>query len=393
MKSIHEPLSYLFVCDGVGLGGLEMQMVARGLDALQRGERAALATSRKGLWQYAKQSGLDLHDIDFRISYLDPFAIKRLAKLMKRAAANICVVGQSHLLSQVLAARKLAKLPIAVVFYQQMQSGHPKRDWFHDRIYSSLDATIVLTQQMKQELIRTTVMPAERIFVIPYGVRAGQFMLSEDEKKSARQLFGIPETAFVIGCIGRLDPQKDQMLLLDAFARSALPEQRILVLAGDATPGSEAYASALRQKAQRLGITDRTLFLPFTKAVPKLLACLDVFVLPSRSETFGLVVIEAMAAGAPVVATAAGGVSEIIENERTGLLFQPGDDGALAAHLSKLAGEAALRESLGREARRVAKERFDYDKQTEEFFKVCRGVFFNHKVRQGGTKVHEGRRN
>jgi hypothetical protein len=161
--SISTTNSYLFLCDGKGLGGLDLQMLERVLDARQRGAEAVLACSAKGkLAPYAASRGVKAERVEVNIPYYDPIATFRLGKIAKKHDVNVCVVGQSRLLSQALIARKVWGLEMAVVFYQQMQSGHPKRDWFHDKIYSSVDAAIVLTQQMKRELVETTVMQPDR---------------------------------------------------------------------------------------------------------------------------------------------------------------------------------------------------------------------------------------
>ncbi len=91
------------------------------------------------------------------------------------------------------------------------------------------------------------------------------------------------------------------------------------------------------------------------------MAALDVFVLPSFSETFGLVVVEAMAMGRPIIATNAGGLPEIITNGKTGLLVQPQDATAVAWAIHRILADAALRQSLGRLAREEAVKRYDFD--------------------------------
>ncbi len=374
------PHSYLFLCDGKGLGGLELQMLERTLDARERGAAAVLACSSKGkLSPYAASRGLKPERVEVNIPYYDPIATFRLGKIARKHRATVCVVGQSRLLSQALIARKVWGLEMAVVFYQQMQSGHPKRDWFHDKIYSSVDAAVVLTQQMKHELEQTTVMQPDKVHVIPYGINAERFILTGSNRNALKRQFDIPEDTYVVGCVSRLDFQKDQLTLIRAFAKSELPANSVLVIAGDVTPGYEGYDEELRKATAELGIAERTIFLPFTNEIPKLLSCFDVFVLPSRSETFGLVVVEAMAAGVPVVATEAGGVPEIITDGKTGLLFPAQNDQPLADHLSRLAASEELRQQIGGEAQLDVRKRYDYRLQTDRFFEVCANAFISRK--------------
>ena len=378
-RTTDKPLSYLMLFTGHGLGGLELQMIARHEDAMLRGDNSFLVYSSRGrLWKQYQAQGFQQETIEFNIPYYDVFATFKLARIIRKYKIDVCVVGESRLLSQVLIARKIWQLPTAIVFYRQMQSGISKRDWFHNRIYSQLDAVITSTEAMKREMLATTVIDADRVHVVPYGVRSNIIKPLPDSL-GVKSQFGIPDDAFVVGCIGRFDPQKDQSTLIEAFAAAKLPPNSILVLAGDPTPGYAGYAEELGRKVTELGIASRVIFLPFTQHVSRLFPCFDIFVMPSRSETFGLVVIEAMASGIPVIATEAGGVPEIIENGRTGLLFQPGDKEALSGHLEQLAASQNLREQYSTQGRQTALERFDYKRQSEKFFDVCREAYFSRE--------------
>ena len=147
----------------------------------------------------------------------------------------------------------------------------------------------------------------------------------------------------VLVSVARLEPQKNPAGLIEAFAR-ALPQAgpAHLVMAG---AGSLLESS--RDLAARLGVADRVHFPGLCREVPELLAGGDVFVLSSAWEGMPMAVIEAMAAGLPVVATAVGGVPELVEDGITGVLVPAGDTGALAAALGGLARDPARRRSLG----------------------------------------------
>lgn len=367
--------SYAVFCHGHGLGGLELQLVSRVIDANAAGDKAILICAEDGkLAPYARQKNIPVETVPFRLKYIDPRTIYSLGKLFRKHTVQVCIVGNSHLLSLALLARKFYSPKTKIIFSQMMQSGLPKRDWFHDRVYHSLDAAIVMTKKMKAELESTTVMDPKKVHAIAPGIDHLAFFRNDQERRSDRDHFQIPQDAKVIGCIGRLDQHKDQLLLLEAFAESGLSDQYLLILCGDETPDSSGYAEQLRDYVTSHTLNESVRFMPFTDSVQRLFSCFDIFVMPSRSETFGLVVVEAMAVGVPVIATNSGGVPEIIDDGKTGLLFDPRDKQKLTELLLKLAGSEKLRQSLTEEAQLTVRERFDYLTQTKKFFDVCKAT-------------------
>lgn len=154
--------------------------------------------------------------------------------------------------------------------------------------------------------------------------------------------------------IGRLAPEKNHQLLLDAFARVAEIEgQALLLLAG----GGE-LRQTLEFQVEALGLGGRVRFLGVRTDIPDLLGACDACVLTSHWEGLGLAVMEAMAAGKPVIATAVGGVPELVVDGATGLLVPPGDAAALAEAMSVLLHDAARRRELGMAAAKRAEEQF-----------------------------------
>jgi glycosyltransferase involved in cell wall biosynthesis len=151
-----------------------------------------------------------------------------------------------------------------------------------------------------------------------------------------------------VGVVGRLTPWKGQHVFLEAFSRAFAGTGVTAVLVGAPMFGEEEeYEARLRRQAEELGIQGQVEFRGFRSDVPAELARLDVAVHSSVvAEPFGQVILEAMAAGVPVVATSAGGAAEIVNHEANGLLYPPGDAHALAAALTRLAGDEALRRRL-----------------------------------------------
>lgn len=168
----------------------------------------------------------------------------------------------------------------------------------------------------------------------------------------------------VVAFIGRLNRWKGYEVFAEAAGRIApkFPRTRFLV-AGDPPLGEEWRTLDLRDRLSRLGIADRAEMVGFENDVPALLERVSVVVTPSTwPEPFGMVTLEAMLAGRPVIATAHGGALDLIEPGASGLLVPPGDSAALAAAIAMLVKDQALRTRLGVAARRRAQTHFSYDR-------------------------------
>lgn len=166
------------------------------------------------------------------------------------------------------------------------------------------------------------------------------------------------DAEIVIGTVGRVRPIKDHMTLLEAFAHvisthGALRARLKLMVVGDGP-----LLGALKSRAASLGISDRCEFPGARHDIDSLMPRFDLFVLPSLNEGISNTVLEALACGIPVLATAVGGNVELVEAGVVGALFQPGDIGALATHIVRYAEDADLRLTQGQAARRRAVERF-----------------------------------
>jgi len=167
------------------------------------------------------------------------------------------------------------------------------------------------------------------------------------------------EEAIVFGALCALRPEKQLTLLLEAFARIPLPSARLLIV------GSGTELEPLRQRAEQLGIAKRIHFESATSDVPSWLRRMDIFALTSGTESFPNALLEAMACGCAVVAANVGGVSELVTDNQTGLLFPSGDVEALADRLTTLASDCTLRHRLGQTAAQHARDNFSADLYAE----------------------------
>lgn len=195
--------------------------------------------------------------------------------------------------------------------------------------------------------------------VILPGIPLGPY--AHPDREAARTLLGLEPDERAIGIVGRLQPWKGQHLLLRAGAKilGHEPRARIVVIGGAVGGFSANHPAELRSLAQDAGIDDRVSFLGHRDDVPALLPGLDVFVMASDAEPFGLVTVEAMAAGVPVVASRAGGTPEIVIDGVHGSLFEPGDVLALADAVISILGDPGRAATMAAAGRSRAFEAFD----------------------------------
>jgi len=210
---------------------------------------------------------------------------------------------------------------------------------------------------------------ADRISVIHNGIDISRFR-EPGAGKDVRREFGLPQGAPVVVVVSRLNRLKGIEYFLDA---AALLAQRFgetrFVIVGDSI--AQAYRDELQARAESLGLGGRVLFTGFRSDVADWLSGASVSVLPSLSEGLSNVVLEAMAAGVPVVATAVGGTPEMVENGVTGLLVPPRDAPALAEAIGALLADPERGSAIGRSGRRWVIERYSLEamvRNTEQLY-------------------------
>lgn len=203
------------------------------------------------------------------------------------------------------------------------------------------------------EMLRPNGRAGQRTDVIPSGVDTDRFAPGRD-RAAAKTRLGLESGTVVIGTVGRLEPRKGTDTLLDAFAalRSEHSDVALVVV------GEGPLRLELAARAERLGIASRVRFLGDRPDVDEVLAALDLFVLPSRTEGMSNALLEAMAMALPVVATAVGGTPEVITDGRSGLLVPADDPPAMAASIGFVLADPARGRGLGAAARAVVEERY-----------------------------------
>jgi len=218
-------------------------------------------------------------------------------------------------------------------------------------IAQEADRIVCASRNEAETLARLYKVPREKTAVIPCGVDTDLFRPLD--RREARRLLGLPLERPIALFVGRLEPVKGLDTLLRAL--SQLPSSVLLLVVGG-DEGDNAGRQCLRELARNLGVEGQVAFRPAVphEMLPLWYNAADVCVIPSHYESFGMVALEAMACGVPVVASRVGGLQETVIDGATGLLVWPPRPDVLAPRLAALLEDEALRRRLGQEARRRA---------------------------------------
>jgi glycosyltransferase involved in cell wall biosynthesis len=219
------------------------------------------------------------------------------------------------------------------------------------RIATWADVIISCSASVREISIRVEGLPPNRVVVIPNGLDWTAYT-KPLACEALAALFGIPLGAVMLGNVGRLTYQKGQDVLLQALAATGRPNLHLIIA------GMGECETALREQAQRLGITGRVHFVGHRRDLPQLLGALDLYVHASRFEGMPIAVLEAMAAGCPIVATAVNGICEIIEDGLQGWLVPTEDPAALATTIRRALDDPAEGRRRGDRARERVREQF-----------------------------------
>ncbi len=246
-----------------------------------------------------------------------------------------------------------------------------RRRGFRRLAFELADKVLSVSYQLRDLHARRTGFAAQKIAVIHNGVDSRRFFPDPEARARVRHELGISFGDFCIGSVGNLSPVKDHMTLLQAFDRVAGRSQpwRLLVFGeGSELLRLEAFANNHPEWRKRVS------FLGSSNHVAEMLNAIDAYVLPSISEGISNSLLEAMATGLPVIATATGGNPEVVVDGESGLLFPVGDYGRLAERMMDLGAGMELRVRLGQRALRRVKESFSIDSMVRSYAEMYERV-------------------
>jgi glycosyltransferase involved in cell wall biosynthesis len=304
--------------------------------------------------------------------YADPLSVLALAGFLRREKIQIIHAHWSHDLSNLILASGLAgKIPI--VLTKHVYATEPKRDFFHTWVYRHTDRVLAVSRVVAENVLQTVKIDPAKVLTVYNGLDLRESWNRDTPAKAdLRPELGVPAGAPVLGYAGRLNAGKGPQLVLSAFIRLAknYPDWHLVMVGKAVGEAEENFFKELQKTIMASGLANRIHLAGYRQDMPQVMRTFDVLVCASAFESFGMVVIEAMAMGCAVVGSASGGIPEIINPGINGELFTPGDSRALADRLQPLLAEPQLRKRLGQKGWETVREKFSLEHSAQQVAEV-----------------------
>ena len=375
-----ESVRVLRVIDRLNVGGpaLHVTYLSRGL--APRGYETMLvagdiARGEESMAFVAAEAGVEVVTFSGLSRELSPLrdvvATIRLAGLIRRTRPQIvhthkAKAGAVGRLAALLAG---GRRPLVVHTFH----GHVLRGYFGHAgslLFRAIEAAlarvsdvlVAVSPQVRDELVRLGVAPVEKFAVVRLGIELEPRVRAHEERAEIRRRIGVAPERFVVGWFGRMTAVKRCEELVHALA--ALREggvDAVLLLVGDGVDRER-----VEERAHELGVAEACLFLGYQDDVARWYAACDAFALTSANEGTPVVIIEALAAGIPVVATRVGGVADVVADGVDGLLVDAGDTAAMSERLEQLARDETLRRRMGAAGRARTLARYAVERLVDD---------------------------
>lgn len=388
-------------------GGMNVYIREVAAEMARRGVRSDVFTRRTDPDEPGVQEAAQgVRVFSVRAGPARPVHKDRLPRLMRRFAESVADVGPydvihaHYWLSGVSGAylKQLWNTPLVVSFHTLARvkdvasTGESSEPIFRKRgearVIQAADRIIAPTEIERGQLLSLYDADPSAIHVVPPGVDLERF--KPGDRAAARRRFGFGADPTIV-FVGRLQPFKGTDVAVQALARLGrmVPDAKLMIVGGDSPRGSFGERVRLRLAALRLGVADRLRFLePVAHSeLPDLYRAADVVVVPSASESFGLVALEAAACGTPVVATDVGGLRLTVRDGETGYLVGTRDPSSFAAALSRVLADPSAGARLGANAVQLAR-RFPWSRTSDGILEAYGSVMACPDVRRALVAVH-----
>jgi len=346
-------------------------VLVHGLSAESRMTDWEKQTVQRGI-ENAQERGIRVVPIPSLVRRIDPLqdlqAFFSLWRLMIREKPLIVHTHTSKPGILGRWAARMAGVPIIVhtphghVFYGHFGPLASRFFLVIERLTAAItDRMVALTEGERKDYIAFSVCDPDRVVTIHSGVEIERYMAAEVNAEHKKKSLGLNTKGLVVGTVGWLLPIKGPLYLLKAMERvwQSHPQIELVFV------GKGQLEDKLRTEAFRMGVSEKVAFLGWRNDIPEIMQVLDIFVLPSLNEGMGRVLVEAMAAGRPIVASKVGGIPDLIEHGQNGLLVQPGDVRGLAMAIERLLANREMMVDMGKTGRTRAR-RYSVEKMVEK---------------------------
>ena len=347
-------MNIMEICSGTLVNGAIVHCLLLSRELARRGHRVILVCHPQS-WIRRQLAGEPVEVVCSDLRRWPPDELQRIAGILHDRRIDVIHthMSRAHFFGVLL--RFLTGVPCVAAAQHQ----HIQLHWmFNNYVIACSDAT--RRYHRWHNLVRPAQIETIRNF-IDYRRMAE---VTDDARASLRASLALDDDSLLIGVVGDVVPRKGLVHLVGALPKilRAVPEAWLLV--SGARHKAPHYVAGIGALAERLGVASRIIWLGHREDVDQIMAAMDVCVLPSLAEPLGMVTLEAMAAGRPVVGSRVGGIPECIVDGETGILVPPADSHALAEAVISLLQDPARRRTLGEAGRKRVQERFSPEVQT-----------------------------
>ena len=373
------PLSVVGVDPELGFAGGETQVLGLTLALAADGHRAELICDRAGqLWEGATAAGIRCHPLRIR-NAIDLAAGIRLRAILKRERFDVVHFHTSRAHSMAPFARGFAR---ALVVTRRMDY-RPNRVFAPYLYNRAVDGVVAISDGVADSLAAAGV-DRSRVTVVHSGVDCDRFRPpTAQERIDARRALGISNGEFLVSAIGALEPRKGHLYLIQAIGALAATES---VTVKCLIAGQGSINATLKRETWQVRSAERIKLLGRVDDPRELLWASDVFAMPSLKEGLGVAALEAMASGLPMIASDVGGLREVVEHDRTGILVPPENPAAIASAASRLMESAELRAQMGTAARARVAENYSMEKMAAKTLALYRSSLEKNADRRGAAR-------
>lgn len=351
-----EKMKILEVCMSKGFGGLELY-VLKVTKFLYDNSYESFVLTRKNSFLSSKLSDSNIPSENFTsVFYHFPlFSAIKLSRYIDKNKIDVLHVHWGKDLFFAVLAKVFSRRKIKLVYTRQMSLTREKNDIYHRFLYKNVDAYVVITKALYDDAVKYLPINKDNVHLLYYGVPA-----ADNESVECKQYLaesGLDNNKFRLAIFGRIERVKGQHLVVEAVKKLQKQNKDIQVgIIGHVM--DEAYFSSLKGEIKKHKLENNVLYLGFHNNPTSIMPCFNAVVLATKCETFGLVLPEAMRAGVAVIGSNCGGVPEIIEHEKTGLLFEPESALDLTRQLSKIVDDSEFCAKLAKSGKEDADNRF-----------------------------------
>jgi glycosyltransferase involved in cell wall biosynthesis len=362
--SRHRPLSIEMVLPALPRGGMEVMVASLSRGLMQRGHRVGITCLEFAgdLANALVQEGIAVHVQPCPGSFPNFVADPKLRSHLAYRAPDV-VHAHSGVWAKCARAARSAGVPIVVCTAHGFVHDEPwYTDWFRRLALRDIDMVLAVSDQLAEHLVDRVQLVPEKVMTLLNGVDTDQFTPGP-RSGGLRERFGLPPSAIVVGCVARLDPIKNHAGLIEAFVllRARRPDVKLVLI------GEGPLEPTLRSMVVRLGLQQHILFAGAVDNMAPVYRDMDVLVLASHAEGTSISLLEALACGTTVVATAVGGTRRLLDEPSCGVLVPPGNTAAIADGIERALSDPLMVANMSKVGRAKVISNFSLSTMVDQY--------------------------